>query len=102
MRILLLALLLACGVPSVDGAGRACVDVEVAGYPEWLVVDVLEAACEASEYFGDMGVEVLWGYYQDGTLQISYQGRDAVNPAMGRYKVMYGGGIEIIVLEDNL
>ena len=55
----------------------------------------------SSEYFNDIGVEVLLGYYHDGTLQISYQGRDAVNPSLGRYKVVYGGGQIITSLEDD-
>ena len=84
------------------GAVGPCAGVEESGYPQGLVVEILEGACAASEFFGDIGVEVLWGYYQDGTLQISYEGRDAVDPSLGRYKVVYGGGIVIVVAEDIL
>ena len=102
MRILLLSLFLACGMPSMGGAVGPCAGVEEPGYPQGLVVEILEGACAASEFFGDMGVAVLWGYYQDGTLQISYEGRDAVEPSLGRYRVGYGGGQIIVHIEDGV
>ena len=83
------------------GAVGPCVEVEALEYPQGLVVEILEGACAASEFFGDIGVEVLWGYYQDGTLQISYEGRDVVDPGLGRYKVVYGGGGVVVAVEDN-
>ena len=105
MRSLALILLLFWG--SLANAGQPSLlmgtQVEcVQGFPEWLVADVLEAACVESQHFSDIGMESLLLYYHDGTAAIDYLGRDAVNPAMGRYRVVAGGGMVTVEIIDLL
>ena len=70
--------------------------------PYWLVVDVFEAACAESENFSDIGVEELVTRYYHGSATIEYLGRDAVNPAMGRYRAVAGGDITILSIIDDM
>lgn len=107
MRNLVFALLLLPGFAAYAVASSPFVSQQIkvtsqSGWPAWLVADVLEAACTQSQHFGDMGMETLMLYYGDGTATIDYLGRDAVNPAMGRYRVVAGGGTVVVAITDDL
>lgn len=71
-------------------------------FPQWLVIDIFEIACEKYTHFSDIGLENLLAYYSDGTAIIEYIGRDPVNPQMGAYRVRCSGNDGIIILVDTL
>lgn len=104
MRNLVLAFLLFLGTttPATLPAGSLFVCwQEPQSLPHWLVVDVFEAACAESEHFADIGVEELVVRYYHATATIEYLGRDAVNPAMGRYRAVAGTGGVVVVIVDG-
>lgn len=66
------------------------------GLPEWLVVEIFEAACASSTHFSDIGLENLLTYYADATATIEYLGLNPINPLYDRYRVVAGGGTVIV------
>ena len=104
MRNLVFAFLLFLGIvrPILLPANSQSVSHPVPqSLPYWLVVDVFESACAESEHFSDIGVEELMTRYYHGSATIEYLGRDAVNPAMGRYRAVAGGGSAVVSVIDS-
>lgn len=71
-------------------------------FSDGLVAAIFEAACAQSQHFSDIGMQTLLLYYHDGTATIEDLGRDAVNPQMGRYRAVAGGGAIIVTITDDL